>query len=296
MTGCSEIFEQDITNKAVQIMTPADSAASRSVSQTFRWQPLEGAREYRLQIGSPSLTDASDFFLDTLTAQTSLRLVLQAGRFEWRLTARNAGYESNPVGRFFRIDSSSNLAEQNFRLVAPANNSLLGSGTVTFRWEALPMADRYVFKLDGQEGETVNANQLVKTLPTEARAYSWQVTAVNATSQKTADQAFTFRLDPTSPAKPTLLSPQDNSYLQALPVTLSWQRGSTETVRDNLYLYTANQTVIAGFPKALTTTTYTIQRSQTNLGAGTYYWAVESVSGNGRVSGLSEKRSFTLQF
>jgi len=296
LTGCSEIFEQDISGKMVQIMAPADSAASGAVSQTFRWQALEGAREYRLQIGSPSLANSSNFFLDTLTNRTSLRLLLKAGRFEWQLTARNAGYESASAGRFLLIEPSTNLAEQSFRLLAPANKSLQSSNTVTFRWEALPMADRYVFKLDNRPADTVQTAQVVKTLPTEARSYTWQVTALNATSQKAADESFTFQISLTAPAQPVLLSPADNSDLQSLPVTFSWQRGTAEVIRDSLYLYTANQTLISGFPRAVSANSYTLQRSSTALSAGTYSWAVRSVSTNGRVSSMSERRTFRLLF
>ncbi|MDJ1501252.1 hypothetical protein [Xanthocytophaga agilis] len=294
--GCDEIFEQDITNKKVVLMAPADSAASVKVTQTFRWQTLEGARQYRLEIGSPSLLEASDYFIDTTTSATSLRLVLQPGRFEWRLTALNAGYTSQSAERYLRIDTSSDLGQQSFRLLYPANNSTQGSNAITFQWEALPMADRYVFELDGETIDTLSSNRFIKTFATDSRSYSWQVTALNAKSSKAADQAFTFSIDMSNPTAPTLVSPLSNATLQNLPVTLSWQRGATAVVRDSVYLYTNAQTLITGYPKAVTTTSYQITSSTTNLGAGTYYWAVKSVSTSGKASSLSEMRSFTLLF
>jgi len=296
LVGCSEIFEVDITGKAVVLIAPADSLASRSVSQTFRWQALEGAREYRLQIASPSLSEPSTFFVDTVTNQTFLRLMLQSGRFEWRLTARNAGYESAAAGRSLRIDSSSNLAEQSFRLLTPRNNTVLSSGTVQFTWEVLPMADQYIVQLTGFAADTVFTNQHVKALPMEGRSYSWIVTALNSKSRKAADQAFTFSVDTESPAVPVLSAPANNAFLQTLPVTLSWQRGGSGIVRDSVYLYSANQTLLAGFPQAITSTSYRIERSNVDLGAGTYYWSVKSVGSNGRTSGMSERRAFSLQF
>ena len=281
----------------MQLIAPGNEAASTKVSQIFRWQPLEGAREYRLLIGSPSLLNASDFFLDTITAQTSLRVILRPGRFEWQISARNAGYESASVARLLQIDPSSNLAEQSFRLLSPTNSSVLKSNVVSFQWEALPMADRYVFILDNQPGDTLLTNRTTKTLPAETRSYSWQVRALNASSQKDADQAFTFQVDLNIPTQPTLLNPQNNSSLQSLPVTLSWQRSAANIMRDSIYLYTANQTtIIAGFPRSVNATSYTLQQSNISLGAGTYYWAIKSVGSNGQVSGLSEKRSFSLQF
>jgi hypothetical protein len=294
--ACSEIFEIDITNKALVLTAPADSSASRSVSQTFRWQPLEGAREYRLEVASPSLAEPSDFFLDTVTRQTSLRLVLKTGRFEWRLTARNAGYESASVGRLLRIDSSSNLAEQSFRLLTPGNNAVLGSSTVRFTWEALPMANKYILQLSGSTPDTVFSNQHIKTLPVETRSYSWLVTAINATSRKTADQAFAFSVDTQNPSVPALSAPANNALLQTLPVTLVWQRGGSGIVRDSVYLYSANQTLLSGFPQAVSNSSYRIERSTTDLGTGTYYWSVKSVGNNGRTSDMSERRGFSLQF
>lgn len=296
-SGCSEILETDISKKMVTLLSPADSTASRQIAQTFRWAPLEGARSYRLEIGAPSLVDPSGFLIDTLTKQTSLRLPLQAGRFEWRVRALNAGYETNAIGRTLRIDSSENLAEQSFRLLSPNNGTVIGNPTVTFRWETLPMANRYVLKIaELSSFDTTTSGQLIKSFPQEIKSVTWQVTALNATSRKDADTPFQFTIDLTAPSAPTLLSPQDNAYLQSLPLTLSWQRASENVERDSVFLYTVNQTLIAGFPKATSGTSILLERSSINLGQGTYYWAVRSVRQNGQASALSEKRRFSILY
>lgn len=297
LAGCSEILEVDISQKMVTLLSPADSTASRQVAQTFRWAPLEGARSYRLEIGSPDLLNPSQFFVDTLTKQTSLRLPLQAGRFEWRLRAVNAGYETNAIGRTLRIDSSQNLAEQSFRLLSPGYGTVLGSNTVTFRWETLPMATRYVLKVtELSSSDTTASGQFTKLLPQQTKTVTWQVTALNATSRKDADTPFQFTVDLTATSAPTLLAPLDNAYLQSLPLTLSWQRNSESVERDSVFLYTVNQTPIAGFPRAVAGTSFRIERSSIDLGQGTYYWAVRSVRANGQASSLSEKRRFSILY
>ncbi len=281
----------------VLLISPADSTASQQVAQTFRWAPLEGARSYRLEIGAPDLINPTDFFADTLTKQTSLRLPLQAGRFEWRVRALNAGYETNAIGRTLRIDSSVNLAEQSFRLLSPGNGTVLANTTVTFRWETLPMASKYVLKIaELSSSDTTTAGQLTKPLPRETTSVTWQVTALNATSRKDADAPFEFNVDLAAPPAPSLLSPQDNAYLQSLPLTLSWQRGSDNVERDSVFLYTVNQTLIAGFPRAVSGTSLRLERSSINLGQGTYFWAVRSVRTNGQASAISEKRRFSILY
>ncbi len=300
VTACNEIFEIDISETPVVLLSPADSSASRKLAQTFSWKAVEGARTYRLEIGSPTLSSPSGFYKDTTISKASLRVQLQAGRFEWRVRALNAGYETTAMSRFIRIDSSSNLTEQEMLLLKPADGSLLGNSRVTFQWEALPMADKYVVKI--QElgtSDTVLTASLTKILPTAAASYSWQVTAINATSKLISKQAFTFSVDLSSPEAPLLTTPENNAniprtILVTNPLNLVWQRRASAVVRDSVYLFTVNQTLIAGFPRAVTGTSYQVDNATTSLGQGTYYWEVKSVATSGRTSGASERRRFTV--
>ncbi|HEX8656637.1 MAG TPA: hypothetical protein VF690_03850, partial [Hymenobacter sp.] len=94
VASCDDIIEPNISDKRVTLLAPADSAQSVAVVQTFRWEAVNGARQYQIRIGSPSLAAPSTFFLDSLTTQPSFTLSLSPGRYQWQVQAVNAGYST----------------------------------------------------------------------------------------------------------------------------------------------------------------------------------------------------------
>lgn len=124
--GCGAILEKDISKQKIKLLSPGPESSSDNTIQTFRWQELEGVVNYRLQIGSPSLSDATNFYLDTLTAKTSFTVDLfrninnssggtteeiEERKFEWTVTGENAEYTTdttNLISRTITIKADNN--------------------------------------------------------------------------------------------------------------------------------------------------------------------------------------------
>ena len=60
----------------------------------FKWEEMEGASIYRLEIVSPSFASINQFLLDSLVVGTDFYLDLDSNEYELRLTAQNGVYES----------------------------------------------------------------------------------------------------------------------------------------------------------------------------------------------------------
>lgn len=97
-----EILEEDISGRRVAVIAPTDGAAVPAGEIRFRWQAVDGAAGYALRVVSPSFADAARLIADTLVTADTLgaarsygcRLMLEAGNYEWMVSAFNSGYET----------------------------------------------------------------------------------------------------------------------------------------------------------------------------------------------------------
>jgi hypothetical protein len=300
MMACDEIIEPDISNQQLTVLTPADGMTSDRLSQTFRWEPLKGGREYHLQIASPSLASPSSYFTDTTVTRESLTLMLSPGQFEWRVRGKNAGYETPWVTREFKVDSTGNLMNQEIQLLTPTSTSVTNSRTIDFSWQALPMAESYIFQLKSLDGAydtlVILPKPSVKVrVGNVSREYQWKVTSMNSSSAK-ASPTFQFSTDFIPPSAPELVSPREDTVFQhSSPITLMWKRNAGDGIRDSLFIFSSDQqTYRSGYPIAVSAQTITLPM-QSPFPAGTYFWGVKSVDRAGNAGPLSTKRKFLVQ-
>lgn len=295
--GCEEVIETDIEGKTVALISPGDSIVSKDLDQLFQWEALDGAREYRVQIGSPSLQKIDGFYLDTVIGRNRLGLVLAPGEYQWRVQGLNAGYNSAFTSRFLVIDSTAKLNSQAFNLLSPAQNAVTNNNTVLFRWENVPGATKYVFQfLNAPTFDTiVYTNQFTKKLPAVTKSYTWKVTALNTLSLKES-AARQFDIDITAPLKPDLLFPKADTSFFTLPLRLSWSRKSNDISYDSLFIYNNQNQVLANFPKRVNATFFSLTTTDLPAAAaGSYFWAVKSVDQAGNAGPLSVLRRFVKQ-
>jgi hypothetical protein len=297
LSACADIIEPDISQEQVVLLSPPDSAVTTRLAPNFFWEEVPGARVYRLQIVSPSFERPAFFHTDTVVSAANFSMTLEPGTFQWRVKAMNNGYETGFSTATFFIDSTSSLNEQEVRLTKPANGQYFSNSVVEFEWELLPMANKYLFQLLSpvKFDSLLTGNSLVLEFPEDSQTYTWQVTALNDEGSKRSAR-YSFFIDNTPPAAPSLLSPASDTLYDELPVELKWSRSSRDVAYDSLYLYGSNQsTLIAGFPLKVEGETFTITITRFNLGTGTYYWTVKSVDKAGNIGPLSDKRSFRVR-
>lgn len=294
---CTDIFEEDIANRSIDLLAPADGFETKTFAITFWWDTIQGANNYELQVVSPNFDNANYLLLDTLLSNSSFLTQLQPGLFQWRVRALNSTYATPYAFRSLRILNTDDLAEQIVILKAPSNNSVTKDINIHFSWEKISIADEYNLLVSGAViiDTTITLNSINLTFEKQDALYNWFVIAKNSTSQK-ASQTYAFTIDATPPNPPTLTNPPSNSIFdeRAETIEFSWGRNSNDILYDSLYLTYENAgDAVDDFPKQVEGTKFELQNNNSLIN-GNYFWRVKSVDKSLTPSVLSSQRSFTI--
>jgi len=285
--SCSEIFENDISDKQLILISPADSLETETFSVVFWWDHLQDATEYNLQIVSPDFYEPAIIVIDTFTYENRLEITLSPGDYEWRISALNSGYATNYQYRILTILSTNDLTKQFVKLVSPSNNIYSNEeDALTFEWEPISIADTYRFAVEGYPSLTqdVTTNTVEMTLPDgEERSYQWSVTAINEESLKKSD-VFTITLDYTNPLSPLLSNLSDGDTVD-LPYAITWQRRSSDVIKDSIFIYedSAMTRLVEGYPIIENSASHTLN-DQLITEERIYYLRLRSVDRAGNFS------------
>lgn len=106
--GCSAFFEEDISDKIVVLLVPADSVITSELTQIFLWEYIDGADHYNLQIVSPDFDTAEKLVLDTSLTRNQMQFTLYPDTFEWRVKAYNSAYSTFYTTNFLIVDTLTN--------------------------------------------------------------------------------------------------------------------------------------------------------------------------------------------
>lgn len=98
VTACRDLFEKDIHDKQVEVISPRDGVTATEGEVALLWNRVESAQEYHITIVSPDFERASRVVADTIIpdslARYSLTVELTPGIFQWNIRARNSAYET----------------------------------------------------------------------------------------------------------------------------------------------------------------------------------------------------------
>lgn len=104
--SCEQLIEvEDISNEAVTILAPANNIALDTTSVNFSWQALEFAEDYHLQVAKPNFDTAQEIVLDTIVGSTSFSKTLLSNTYQWRIKAKNFGYETQYTTQNLTIEN-----------------------------------------------------------------------------------------------------------------------------------------------------------------------------------------------
>lgn len=112
--SCEDIIEKDIRNGHVSIIAPHQNASAPEGKVKFAWNKLDGARSYHFTLVAPSFDNAVSLVADTIIPRDTtgralyVNVDLSYGKYQWRVVAQNASYQSE-----------SDM--YNFHVVAPRN-------------------------------------------------------------------------------------------------------------------------------------------------------------------------------
>ncbi len=193
VAGCDDIFEKDISNERVEVVSPADRAQTVQGEVAFLWRATEGATAYRVTVVAPSFANPSQVVADTvmyndsLSVKLSLRLVMPQGDYQWSVRGLNSGYMTTEQVRSLKvITSDRDISQAPVEVLSP--QASVQEGTVGFLWKALDGVTGYrvtvVAPSFAQAGRVVAdtllaADKLALSLKMETGQYQWNVKGVN---------------------------------------------------------------------------------------------------------------------
>jgi len=299
LSSCSEFIEPSIKNKQLILNSPGQNFESNKYSQVFWWEKVENARNYHLQVVSPSFDSVGFLALDTIITGNKFTFTLEPGTYQWRVRGENAGSTTPYVTRSFIIHQS-NIASQQVQVIAPIPSLVTNQKDITFKWYALYGSESYRLQIDTNNFSDENklvfnqlspATQLTVSLPSDQQ-YQWRLRAESDSAQSRWTTIYALKYDSAAPGKATLLSPANNA-LVSKPIELSWN-GVADAKKYQVFIYKSDgQTKYNNsYPAIQAGTAHTF-----NLGdAGeTIYWQVRAIDEAGNIGELSEKRSFIIQ-
>ena len=148
-TSCKDVIEKNIEGDTPVIILPAAGDTIPFNPVHFKWEELDGATKYRVEIVSPSFSAIQSFVVDSVVTGTNFYFGLDSAQYEFRLTALNAGYESHTTAPVtFWVGTSSGGSGTTVLLNEPLNNAYVNEDfDGKFSWLALPGANTYTFEL-----------------------------------------------------------------------------------------------------------------------------------------------------
>lgn len=86
---CTDIFERDLSDHKVELISPADELTTKEYNNTFWWNFVDGSLWYELQVASPTFSYTTSLELDTILETNNFQFSLQPGVYQWRVRAFN---------------------------------------------------------------------------------------------------------------------------------------------------------------------------------------------------------------
>ena len=299
--SCEDILEEDISDDTVQILSPINNSNIESNVVSFKWNSLNGADKYRIQIYESDQV----LILDSLTTKTSITLPLNAGNYIWRVRGENYAYES--VYSFpsnFWTTIPDDLTNQQVILSSPDNEKFINFTNVTLTWEPLKNATTYRLRVvntaTGQEvypQTDLTDTSFTLDLPNLADGtYEWRLKAKNAETETKQYSARKFNIDTTVPNQPKNTLPIDNSTQTVnSSVTYTWSIATDIGNAKSPVTYIIEFASDVDFNSIVQTQYSNSTTLQYTFSAtGVYYWRVRAVDGAGNIGTNSTGFKFTV--
>ncbi|WP_343635396.1 hypothetical protein [Fluviicola sp.] len=288
--GCKDFIEKDISGETPVLILPANNSTINANPVHIKWEELEGATKYRIEIVSPEFGNIQSFPLDSIVTGTNFFFGLDSAQYEIRITAMNAGFSSNPsaIKRFW-VGTSQGSSNGSVTLGSPASGAYFNEDfTGVFSWntQSLSNVSSCTFELHATETfsgtlldiadqlNSVTINSLNGTQLNEG-AYSWGVKAYLTGGGETSYSKRVFYIDKTDPGSGTPVSPANNGTAPAGSITFDWNLPADVGIVQSPVGGKVELSTFANFAtiyKSGTSTSNSV--SIADIVPGTYYWRV----------------------
>lgn len=278
---------EDISDRTVSLISPAENARINGGQTVFSWEPVHGADNYRLMIGSPDFDNLQELMEDITIEECSYKAELRDGDYQWRVQAMNLHYTTQPATRSFSIAADADIGRETITVIAPAHNAELPGGNVSFAWERLPGADNYRLMIVSPSFN--NIQHLVEDITTEgtsvrqelpAGSYQWRIQAMNSVSQ-TVPQTYSLRITDGNDIrgkKVNVIVPRQDAELEAGDILFYWDRmPGAEKYKVVIVSPSFGSPAAITDEREVTGNSYSV-----NLPPGRYEWRIQAVNENYR--------------
>lgn len=300
--ACDDILEEDITNDIVQIISPIEGVVIEGNTVQFRWEALEGASDYKIQI----IKSNQVYEVDSLVTTNTFTYTIDDGDYKWRVRGENFAYQTPynfPVN--FTVEESEDLSNQTVALNTPSTSFYTNNTNLTFTWSKINIADSYSFELvKNLSGEqtvfqeadiTATSLNIDASLLDEDSEYIWKVKAINTASESSFAER-SFFIDTENPSQPSLSLPADEEAVNPSLITFNWTNGSDTGNIQSVITNTLEISTGIDFNTILHSNKTENNSAQYNFeSANTYYWRVKAVDVASNESDYSVVRSIIVE-
>lgn len=228
--SCDDIFEEDISDSQVILITPEEGAVIETDSIMFVWELLDDASEYHFQLRN-ELSNTTT--VDSLVVSNFISLSVAPNSYSWRVKAKNFAYETDfTFPRNFQVLQPDDLSDLFVNITYPPQGEYFKGDPIEIVWESLDNADNYavdIYKVENNVSFQIFSETIVddisfsigiEELEMDAE-YNVNIKASNDVSE-TQYSSLIFYLDTSIPSAPILLGPDNDSIIIEGNVIFEW--------------------------------------------------------------------------
>jgi N-acetylneuraminic acid mutarotase len=264
------------------LVSPANGATNLQPTILFDWNSVPTATSYRIQVATdPAFTAVVK---DSIVNIDSLILTSFSTNslYYWKVAAINiAGIGAYSDIWNFRIIPDIPPAPV---LVSPANGVINLQPTILFKWNSVPTATSYRIKVATDSTFTavvkdsiVIIDSLILTDFSPNGLYYWKVAAINIAGTGAYSDIWNFRVIPSIPPAPVLVSPANGTTNLQPTILFKWNSVPTAT---SYRIKVATDTSFTAIVKDSTVSADSLVLSGF-LANGHYYWEVAAINISG---------------
>ncbi|MCD8185087.1 MAG: hypothetical protein LUD68_01090 [Rikenellaceae bacterium] len=287
----------DLSTAGVTVLSPKEGARVESREVLFAWEALSGAEDYRITLAKPDFDRPEQWLDDTVLSETTYRMELQDGEYQWRIQGRNTSSQTSVTTLSFRVETVPDISGSSIRVITPVDHARLGQSETVFSWDPVPHAANYRIRVVSPSFDQAQwlaadwkLEETVYRLELPDGEYEWQLQALNAVSQ-TAFRTGRFQVavnPDLSGQQVRILSPSQGVTLREAETVFAWEpMDGAEN-----YRLTVVSPSFEHVEKLVQDLTLIENSFRTTLTGGAYQWRIIAQNGGSRSEPLI--RSFSV--
>ncbi|MCG3158744.1 MAG: hypothetical protein DKINENOH_05388 [bacterium] len=269
------------------LLSPANSQTLSSTTFVFDWSDVAGAMYYMLQI------DSDNGFTSPVIQDTSIAVSnytpsksFSEGSYYWRVSSKNLDNRWGEWSEIWKFIIDLSGAPSAPRLQNPTNGYITTNNKPTFGWSEVAGATNYHIQVDNDvafASPEINVSDLSATAFAPEFSlldgvYYWRVKAKNAVGGWGVwAAAWNLVIDSTSPIRPTLISPTNNSFIVDRTPDFDW--GDITDIAKYQFQLDDDTTFLQVIFEEIDLTSsilYSYIYSSTSFADGKYFWRVRA--------------------